>query len=66
MGANTKYTDRPCQYFDHPTLHFVIKRNWCGLKQVALDEWKYRWGTDYPRKGKSDGTQSEATTADQG
>jgi len=58
MGENTKISpqmvkDRPCQYFDGPTLGYYITTNRDGLGQDAWEEWKRRWGTEYPKKNDS-------------
>jgi len=42
--------DRPCQYFDGPTLGYYITTNRDGLGKAAWEEWKRRWGTEYPQK----------------
>ena len=46
--------ERPCQFFDGPTLKYYITTNRDGLKLAAETEWKRRWGTYYPQKGKDD------------
>ena len=49
MKEDTK-TNRPCQYFDTGTLGYYITTDRDGLGQAAWDEWKRRWGTEYPQK----------------
>jgi len=56
MGLHYNDPERPCQFFDGPTLEYYITTNRDGLKLAAEDEWKFRWGTHYPQKGKDDET----------
>lgn len=65
MGLHKIDPKRPCQFFDMTTLEYYIKTNRDDLAIIALNEWRYRWGTEYPQKGDQNENCQNQTTESQ-
>jgi len=48
------YETQPCEFYDRETLIYFAKTDRDGLAKVARQEWKKRYGAEYPKEGQNE------------